>query len=372
MNKLKQQLITSALLMGLSGSVWAVNISVFGDTSFSASDAEGSESGFSLGAMDLYATDQIGENDQGFMELVVENDGEGFVVDLERLWIKHNFNPAFAVSAGRFHTPLGYWNATRHHGTLMQRSVSRPFFLDFEDGGNGILPVHAIGLQFSGDIALGSGGLEYKALIHNGPALSTAGTLTPTAKVTEIDPNNLGDQNGNKSVGGRISYLSSEGDLRAGMGMMIHDIPDIGGVKASGETLLTQVILSFDILYQIAGFELMAEVYSIQHSDVINQADTVGGTVGDTGSFSALAAFAQFSYNIKEPLDAYYRFETLDFEDEDSYFSIISASKQVQHLLGMRYWVDDSNAVKFEFGLADPDKGDSVSSVSLQWAFLIP
>ena len=43
----------------------------------------------------------------------------------DRLWFK--------VAAGRFHTALGYWNETYHHGTYLHTSITRPVAVRFED-----------------------------------------------------------------------------------------------------------------------------------------------------------------------------------------------------------------------------------------------
>lgn len=107
---------------------YAVNFGLFSDVRLSSSSLEGENTGFALGDLDFYATEEISDNTRGFIELVFENTSSGIVTDLERLWIMRTFTDEFKLSAGRFHSPLGRWNRTYHHGSLVQATITRPFF----------------------------------------------------------------------------------------------------------------------------------------------------------------------------------------------------------------------------------------------------
>ncbi len=57
-----------------------------------------------------------------FVELVFEHDGEGFVSDLERLWVKHTFNDAFQLAGGRNKNKIGTIGTTTGHAYYLQAS----------------------------------------------------------------------------------------------------------------------------------------------------------------------------------------------------------------------------------------------------------
>ena len=104
---------------------------------------------FILGQYDLFITSQITDKISMLGESVFEYSTD-FGVDVERLFIKYTHDNHFAVSAGKFHTPLGYWNNAFHHGLVIQPTMVRPDVLKFEDDG-GILPIHETGVQFDAE-----------------------------------------------------------------------------------------------------------------------------------------------------------------------------------------------------------------------------
>lgn len=104
---------------------------------------------FILGQYDLFITSQITEHISMLGESVFEYSTD-FGVDVERLFVKYTHDNHFAVSAGKFHTPIGYWNNAFHHGLVIQPTMVRPDVLKFEDDG-GILPIHETGVQFDAE-----------------------------------------------------------------------------------------------------------------------------------------------------------------------------------------------------------------------------
>ncbi len=120
---------------------------------------------FILGQYDLFITSQITEKISMLGESVFEYNND-FGVDVERLYIKYTHDNHFAVSAGKFHTPIGYWNNAFHHGMVIQPTIVRPDVLKFEDYG-GILPVHETGVQIDAE-HFTKANLGLNLLISNG------------------------------------------------------------------------------------------------------------------------------------------------------------------------------------------------------------
>ena len=111
----------------------------FGDVQyyqFLNSDDADENGAFFLGQLDLYVAESIGPRLDVLTEVAIESpDGAEFVIDLERIQIGYLFSDALKVSAGRFHTPLGYWNTAYHHGAFLHTTIERPLFVRFEDDG---------------------------------------------------------------------------------------------------------------------------------------------------------------------------------------------------------------------------------------------
>ena len=145
------------------------NLRGFLDVDYLTPDKDmGRKSGFYLGQFDLYITSRLSDKLSFLSETVIEYDeaaGE-FGVDLERAAILYALTEHLRVSAGKMHTPLGYWNNAYHHGRVMQPTIERPQVVEFEDGG-GPLPVHSVGVQLSGR-DLGEAHLGFDAMIGNG------------------------------------------------------------------------------------------------------------------------------------------------------------------------------------------------------------
>ncbi|MDQ7048016.1 MAG: hypothetical protein Q9M92_00140 [Enterobacterales bacterium] len=210
MKMIKQTIpsLTLALSFALSAPAQAVDFTLFGSAGYSGSSEAGTNDGFALGPLDFYATTQLDDKTRGFVEYVFENGGDGLVTDLERVWVARELNDSMTLGIGRFHSPLGSWNRTYHHGAYMQNTISRPFFLDFEDGAAGVLPVHVVGLMSWGEIPVSWGSISYEAFISNGPSIDSDGGLsvTPDNK-PEIGIGDAGDSNSNKAIGGESLWL---------------------------------------------------------------------------------------------------------------------------------------------------------------------
>lgn len=359
-------LLAIVILLLVQRSALAVNFGLFSDIKLVDSNAANDNIGFTLGDLDFYATHEISDNTRGFVELVFENTASGIVTDLERLWIMRTFSEEFKVSAGRFHTPLGRWNRTYHHGALIQDTVSRPFFLDFEDGSAGVLPVHLVGVLFTGDFINTNDEVNYEFAIGNGPSLDSSGGLSPTTK-PKIEVNGSSDKNANKTLAARIIYAHDSVPLKIGFFAMMHDVAESAtantGLTSLGLTLVKQTIIGSDLLYSNDHVDLLSEYYQF----------TNDSNVGSTQSYSATAWFVQLGYKITDTVKIIAREESLSFDkNNDSYFLILGTEQARHHLLALRYDLDESNALKLELNNAENDISADTTSITLQWAFLIP
>lgn len=148
----------------------------FSDTQVgNQSSPNGTTHGFALGQFDLFITSRINDNINFLAETVFEWDSDNNVwrLDVERVIARYSFTDAINVSAGKFHTPFGYWNNAYHHGALIQPTIQRPNIVRFEDEG-GFLPVHQVGLQLDGAIGTKLN-LGYNVMLSNGQSQGNSG-----------------------------------------------------------------------------------------------------------------------------------------------------------------------------------------------------
>jgi hypothetical protein len=343
----------------------AVDFGAFGDVSYQGTTEKNTADSFVQGQFDLYTTQKIDPKTKVFVEMVFEaGDDNAYGLDLERLNITRQLTPGFSLAWGRFHTPIGYWNTAYHHGALIQDTVLRPTFLDFEDGSGAIFPTHIIGIMADGKMSTGGGDLEYMLALGNGSSINTQ---TPGA--TEIDVHNVVDTQDKKMVVGAVNYNLSSMPLRVGV-FALHDPFAESGAAGStasgvgyGSDLVGMTVWGADVRYASHRFDMIAESYNITNKD----------KVGNAGSNDASAYYVQFGYRVNDQFKTIYRFENVDYLTKDPYFMYLGTPEGSRHVVDLRYDLDDTNALKFEVARFEPVQSGmkSYTFYALQWAFLM-
>jgi hypothetical protein len=133
-------------------------------------------SAFQAGEFDLFMTSRLSDHLSFLAEMVFGADTTNeFSIDMERYQLAYHLNDYFSVSAGRFHTAIGYYNTAYHHGNWFSTAEGRPIMYLFEDSG-GILPVHTVGVTMTGLVPqTGNLGLHWIAEIGNGRSSNPVG-----------------------------------------------------------------------------------------------------------------------------------------------------------------------------------------------------
>jgi hypothetical protein len=352
--------VTAALLV-LVAPAHAVDFGAFGNIRYLSSNQDAATQGFMLGGFDLYASHQIGDKTHVFVEYVMGGSGNAIVTDVERLSVSRSFNDKFTLAAGRFHTPIGYWNNIYHHGALLQDTAGRPSFLDFEDGANSILPTHTVGLAANGKFDTGRVQFSYDLAVGNGTSINTDNSVD----TRELEVNNTGDPDKSKAIAARLGIEPENSGVKLGISTVLNHIPESGvgtlGV-AHGGTLVAQKIFGLDAKFEMDRFDALAEVYRFSNNN----------KTGAAKKNSATAYFAQFGYRASERWKLVYRHENVSFDANDEYFNILGREQYRQHVLTLRMDVDDSNAVKLEINRQSNAVSADENRVIVQWEFLIP
>ena len=140
------------------------NIMGFGDISYVSRDGSDSD-GFAIGQAVAHLSASLGHSFGVFGEFSLTARDSEYVAEAERLIVKYEFSDLLKLSAGRYHTPIGYLNSAFHHGAWLQTTVSRPEMVRF---GSQIVPIHFVGALVEGNIPGNTLGLTYMAGFGNG------------------------------------------------------------------------------------------------------------------------------------------------------------------------------------------------------------
>jgi len=143
----------------------ALRLRGFSDVDYTGSDDPAHDEGFHLGQFVLHLTSPLARKVGFFGELSATPHSDQFTFEVERAFLRYDYNDLFKVSAGRYHTPIGYWNTAYHHGLWLQTTVRRPEQVRF---GTTFVPVHFVGVLTEGKVPTGPLGLAYAAGVGNG------------------------------------------------------------------------------------------------------------------------------------------------------------------------------------------------------------
>lgn len=302
---------------------------------------------FSVGDFDLFFTGSLTDRLSLLGELFFEMDNGETGLDMERLQLQYTLRDWFNISAGRHHTPLGYWNSAFHHGKYFQTSVDRPLFLNFEDEG-GILPVHSIGMEVWGRKDFSPFGLLYSFDISNG-----------RGKNTDLIQN-VKDTNHDKAFAFQVALEPNVlPGLRIGGNLYTDRLPpdrdDPTRIRSIREN-----IFGVHLIYLSGNYELLSELFRIQHRDKTSNKN-----------FYTNALYVQLAYEMGD-FKPFYRFEHVDFDGDDPFFtSFIDENNDLtRNSFGLRYELVPFTALKFQYSYLNGKKRDSsLFQISADFAF---
>ena len=301
-----------------------LNIRGFGDFGLYGGNQKGETTTFSLGQLNLFITSNISERFKVLTELVFEvHENNDFEEDLERILLDYSFSDYFNLSAGRYHTAIGYYNTAYHHTTWFQTTTDRPYIFAFEDEG-GILPIHNVGVEASGQIPSGRLGLHYVAEVGNGRT-SGSSALEPVQ--------NFVDENNHKSINLALFALpESVPGLQVGFSVYRDVLYPLNSVKI-GETIVDGYAV-----FTRRNFEWLNEGLVIRHSPL-------GMHVFETPSF-----YSQISrkFGVLRP---YLRYEYVNASSQEPVFPQVGL--RTGPVAGIRFDVDKAVALKAQYSYSE-------------------
>ena len=318
--------------------------------------------GARVGLLDLFLAPQLEGNVKMLVELVLEpawsTGSEG--LDAERFQLGYTFSDYATLWAGRFHTPIGYWNTAYHHGPELQPTIARPMFIDFEDHA-GTLPIHSVGFWLTGGVKLSDGyKLTYDAWTTNGNRFTGGqvdenGDLLPgiTNSSGTLDMNLLGKDSNAMGYGANLglNFGGALDGLRMGFDYFsdpIHTYVSctsvVNACPVSG-TFMNAAMQFTDLgpylAYENHNILLIGEFHSILDYSIGTQS---------SGHYNSTAGYVHFGYTFLPLATAYVQYEKADFNQNDPYFkyALFGQAYSLQ-LVGLRYQLTQNTVGKLEY-----------------------
>ena len=303
-----------------------LNFHGYADLGYRATNTAGGTNGFLLGQADLFVTSKLSDNLSFLMETTVDADSSNTPgIDIERLILTYRVSDYLNITAGRYHTAIGYFNGAFHHGKWFQTLVDRPFLFEFEDKG-GILPIHNTGVSVDGKLPSGTLNLHYVAEIGNGRAYKT-----PDAVAVQVS----GDENNGKAI--NLALYSAPKFLPGWqVGASVYrDLLTPGGLSK-----IQQTIYSVHTVYERNRKEFIAEGVLMHHFRAIE------------GTTNVSAFYTQMAYRTSPSLKPFARIEFMNAAASDPVARPLLGSQGYRRSVeaGIRYEFSEFCAWKFQAG----------------------
>jgi hypothetical protein len=324
----------------------------FGDINFHGDTQKGNTTSFTLGQLNLFVTSDISEKFKFLGEIVFEGGpdniygvtrGENnvFQIDIERFLLQYSYNDYFNLTAGRYHTAIGYYNTAYHHSTWFQTATGRPFLFQFEDRG-GILPVHTVGVSASGAIPSGALGLHYVAEVGNGRASRNPFLDEPVQNVID-------DQNHKAYNLALFARPEAIPGLQAGFSVY-RDVLAPNESPRIGET-----ILAAHAVYIRPNFEWLNEAMVVRHAPL-----------GQSHIFQTPGFYTQISkrFGAYRP---YFRYQYVNGSDHEPIFPDVGRRQGPS--AGLRFDASESVALKLQYDYTTIRNQQAINALALQVGF---
>ena len=314
----------------------------FGDFSYISKDGSNAD-GFTVGQVVAHLSASLGDSFGVFGEFSSTARDSGYATGVERLIVKYDYSDQFKLSAGRYHTPIGYWNSGFHHGAWLQTTVSRPEMIKF---GSKIVPIHFVGILLEGLIPSGALGLSYKVGVGNGRHSNIAAA------------GDTGDINSDKAWMVQLNSKSRKFyGLNVGLGFYNDEIPLADG---------TDVLENTFSAHAVWAKESPEIVFEYLHST--HELLTDSSISGDVDAW-----YAQIAYRLPgrhSQWKPYARFEQNRVDDSDPLLGA-EALNFDSGVVGVRWDFNPYATLKAEYRNEKFDDGIRENNFRLQISFVL-
>lgn len=329
----------------------------FGDVTFHGDNYHpagmpGDKTAFTLGQLNLFVTSDISDRFKFLGEIVFEagpdniygirrGTANSFGVDVERYLLTYSQNEYFNLSAGRYHTAIGYYNTAFHHSTWLQTTTGRPLLFEFEDKG-GILPIHNVGVEAYGRIPSGALGLHYIAEVGNG--------RESRSPLDEEPVQNIVAESNHKAMNFELFARPTK---IPGLQLGFSAYRDLL-IPASQPVNIGETILAAHAIYSTPNFEWLNEALVVRHTP------EGGHTFATPGWYSQISK----RFGSYRP---YIRYQYINASPNEPIFPDIGLFAGPS--AGVRYDASESVALKLQYDFTSLRNQQSVQGLQAQVGF---
>jgi hypothetical protein len=305
-----------------------------------------------FGSLDLFMRARLSDKVSALGEVlfIAENDNS-ISPDVERLLLTYRQSDYFSVSAGRYHSWIGYYNTAFNYGEFLETTTDRPFIYAWDDRG-GVLPLQEVGVNVTGKIPSGKLGLNYVVEAGNGQDWNPDG---------EPAQNNQ-DHNNSKSINGGLFVRPEKVEgLQVGFSVR-YDNLSIPGPSIS-ETIATA-----------------HAVFVNSHYEILNEAVLVRHVLDAGPVFHTSAFYTQWSRRFRD-LRPFVRYQYFNADEGDPFYAFVrpndfqdpASASFVSRLngpsAGVRYDFTEHSAIKLQYDHIALRGYSAVDGVTSQIAF---
>ena len=300
----------------------------FCDVGYSWTDDATRASGFKLGQFALHFSSPLAPRVRFFGETSYSPKHTDYVLEVERMLIRYEFNDLFALSAGRYHNPANFWNTAYHHGLWLQTTIDRPEMIKF---GGELIPAHFVGLQAEGRFP-GALGMHYQLGVGNGRDFAA--------------PTRAGDAGENTTKRAWVAHVFARPSELFGLetgGSLYGDHLDLGDSIS-----IRELTVAAHFAWTREQPEFIAEVARVSHRDLRKPDPYI-----DT------AWYAQLAYRLAgaaADFKPYARYEHTTVDPNDPVVEAAAYDQEVV-TLGIRYDLAVLAALKGEYRNLKPGGG---------------
>ncbi|MGD8884040.1 MAG: hypothetical protein PVF34_00370, partial [Gammaproteobacteria bacterium] len=244
-------------------------------------------------------------------------------------------------------------------------------FLEYEDAHGGIFPNHIVGLHISGE----SDTWGYQFGYANSNGIDTTGAENHPGETT-LEVINSRDPSEDKAVVLRVAYKDLGFLDEVGAFYMMNHVTELGEPEGSetpfvnyGEILFEQQIYGVDLRYTGEKFYSLLEIFAMTNED--NDNITATSLTPNPDTYNSLAWYWQLGYHVTEKLSVIGRYESLDYDDDATYFQLLEILPQERSVLALNYKLQESNSLRFEYSTTDEENGESITTYGVQWFFIL-
>lgn len=316
-----------------------VHVMLFSDATYLWTEADASE-GFSLGQVVGHLNAALSDRFSVSAEATLTPRSAGTIATLERLILAYQAGDGFRLSAGRYHTPISWWNTQYHHGLWLQTSIDRPNMVRF---GTPLIPVHFLGLLASGTVAVGGSTLVYEAGVGNGRAPDLVGA------------GDGGETDAEAAAIGGLRFRPGATRLEVGVHGYLDRVDPVGATGPVEERILGAHAV------WLANPELLLEYLHFRH-----EPEGPGSEVTTSD-----ALYLQVGWKLPSAVQPYFRYETVDIGAGDPLFAGLGLAYD-GFIAGVRWDFVDFAALKGEVRREERAGGAAATGIAVNASFVIP